>query len=34
MKEEKSEKWREVDTTKGTLSWGGEREERRAKAEV
>lgn len=23
MKEEKSEKWREVDTTKGTLSWGG-----------
>lgn len=31
MKEEKSEKWRAVDTTKGTLSWGGER---RAKAEV
>lgn len=29
MKEEKSEKWRAVDTTKGTLSWGGSDVQRR-----
>lgn len=34
MKEEKSEKWRAVDTTKGTLSWGGGGDVQRRRCEM